>query len=141
MPTITLTAVKAYLYDVFVPKIANRPKNPIKLIGGLNYQQRITFAAAFMAWMVDAVDFFTVSLSATEVAAEFGVEVSDITSAITATLMLRPVGALIFGVLADRYGRRIPLMIDLALFTVIEIATGFSNNLSTFIGLRAVFGI
>ncbi|KAF9375719.1 hypothetical protein CPB97_011281 [Podila verticillata] len=141
MPTITLTAVKAYLHDVFVPKIANRPKNPIKLILGLNHQQRITFAAAFMAWMVDAVDFFTVSLSATEVAAEFGVEVSDVTSAITATLMLRPVGALIFGVLADRYGRRIPLMIDLALFTVIEIATGFSNNLSTFIGLRAVFGI
>ncbi|KAG0029707.1 hypothetical protein BGZ81_003498 [Podila clonocystis] len=141
MPTITTATVKAYLHDTFVPKIANRPQNPIKLIGGLNHQQRLTFAAAFMAWMVDAIDFFTVSLTATEVAAEFGKEVSDVTSAITATLMLRPVGALIFGVLADRYGRRIPLMIDLALFTIVEIATGFSNNLSTFIALRAVFGI
>ncbi|KAF9373627.1 hypothetical protein CPB97_000415, partial [Podila verticillata] len=66
MPTVTTAAVKAYLYDIFVPKVGNRPKNPIKLLGGLNHQQRITFAAAFMAWMVDAVDFFTVSLSATE---------------------------------------------------------------------------
>ncbi|KAF9158892.1 hypothetical protein BGX21_006509 [Mortierella sp. AD011] len=141
MPTITSASVKAYLYDTFVPKVHNKPENPIKLLSGLNHQQRLTFAAAFMAWMVDAIDFFTVSLSATEVAAAFGKDVSDVTSAITTTLMLRPIGALIFGVLADRYGRRIPLMIDLALFTVIEIATGFSNNLSTFIGLRAVFGI
>ncbi|KAF9346505.1 hypothetical protein BGX26_001971 [Mortierella sp. AD094] len=141
MPTITSASVKAYLYDTFVPKVHNKPENPIKLLKGLNHRQRLTFAAAFMAWMVDAIDFFTVSLSATEVAAAFGKDVSDVTSAITTTLMLRPIGALIFGVLADRYGRRIPLMIDLALFTVIEVATGFSNNLSTFIGLRAVFGI
>ncbi|KAG0055267.1 hypothetical protein BGZ83_009199 [Gryganskiella cystojenkinii] len=141
MPSLTSASVKAYLYDTFVPKIHNRPENPITLLRGLNHKQRLTFAAAFMAWMVDAIDFFTVSLSAKEVADAFGRPVSDVTSAITVTLMLRPIGALIFGVLADRYGRRIPLMIDLALFTVIEIATGFSNNLSTFIGLRAVFGI
>ena len=141
MPSLTSASVKAYLYDTFVPKIQNKPKNPITLIRGLNHQQRLTFAAAFMAWMVDAVDFFTVSLSATEVAEAFGKDVADVTSAITTTLMLRPVGALLFGVIADRYGRRIPLMIDLTLFTIVEIATGFSKSLPMFIGLRAVFGI
>ncbi|GJJ69468.1 MFS transporter, SHS family, lactate transporter [Entomortierella parvispora] len=141
MPSLTSASVKAYLYDTFVPKIENKPKNPIALLTGLNHQQRLTFAAAFMAWMVDAVDFFTVSLSAYEVSTAFDRPLADVTSAITTTLMLRSIGALIFGVVADRYGRRIPLMIDLALFTVVEIATGFSTSLPMFIGLRGVFGI
>ncbi|KAI8968952.1 major facilitator superfamily domain-containing protein [Mycotypha africana] len=55
--------------------------------------------------------------------------------------MLRSIGALLFGALADRYGRRWPLMIDIVLFSVINMASGFSPNLQTFIGLRAVFGI
>ncbi|KAJ2833330.1 Carboxylic acid transporter [Coemansia furcata] len=91
--------------------------------------------------MVDAIDFFCVSLSTTELGDAFDVEPSRVTSAITVTLMLRPIGALVFGVIADRYGRRIPLMINLFLFTIIELATGFSHNLSTFIGLRAIYGV
>ncbi|KAJ2575215.1 Carboxylic acid transporter, partial [Coemansia sp. RSA 1836] len=80
-------------------------------------------------------------MSTTELGDAFGVEPSRVTSAITVTLMLRPVGALVFGVIADRYGRRVPLMVNLFLFTIIELASGFSHNLSTFIGLRAVYGI
>ncbi|KAJ1920298.1 Carboxylic acid transporter [Mycoemilia scoparia] len=127
--------------DCLIPDLSNKPKNPFGLIFSLNHCQRLTFAAAWMAWMVDAIDFFGVSMTVTEIAKEFGKKSSDVTSAITVTLMLRPIGALIFGVVADRYGRRIPLMVDLFLFTIIELCSGFANSLSTFIGLRAVFGI
>ncbi|KAL0138813.1 major facilitator superfamily domain-containing protein [Mucor lusitanicus] len=107
----------------------------------LRRDKTITFAAAFFGWTLDAFDFFSVSLSATRIAEDFGVQPSDVTSAITTTLMLRPIGALIFGALADKYGRRWPLMIDIVLFSVINMASGFAPNLQTFIGLRAVFGI
>ncbi|KAJ1799631.1 Carboxylic acid transporter [Coemansia sp. RSA 2399] len=122
------------------PDPRNKPGNPKKLLK-LNGHQAYTFTVAFLGWVVDAIDFFCVSLSATELATAFGKETSKVTSAITVTLMLRPIGALIFGVIADRFGRRIPLMANLFLFTIIELATGFSPNLATFIGLRAVYGI
>ncbi|KAG0936171.1 hypothetical protein G6F57_008094 [Rhizopus arrhizus] len=95
----------------------------------------------FFGWTLDAFDFFSVSLSATRIAATYGVTPSAVTSAITTTLMLRPIGALIFGALADKFGRRWPLMIDILLFSIINMASGFAPNLSTFIGLRAIFGI
>ncbi|KAG2233836.1 major facilitator superfamily domain-containing protein [Thamnidium elegans] len=115
--------------------------NAWHLLTNLTNTQRITFAAAFFGWTLDAFDFFSVSLSATRIAETYGVQPSDVTSAITTTLMLRPVGALIFGALADKYGRRWPLMIDIVLFSVINMASGFAPNLPTFIGLRALFGI
>lgn len=59
----------------------------------------------------------------------------------TVTLMLRSVGALIFGMIADRYGRKWPMIINLALFIVLELGTGFCHNLSQFIGVRALYGI
>ncbi|KAI9322618.1 major facilitator superfamily domain-containing protein [Dichotomocladium elegans] len=118
-----------------------RPPNMFKLLFCLNRRQQLTFAAAFLGWMFDAYDFFCVSLGATYIAKDFGVEVSAVTSAITTTLMLRSIGALIFGVAADRWGRRWPLMIDVLLFSIINMASGFAKDLPTFIGLRAVFGI
>lgn len=81
------------------------------------------------------------SLTATKIAADFNVPVSSVTGAITTTLMLRPIGALIFGAAADRWGRRWPLLIDILLYSIINLASGFAPNLQTFIGLRAVFGI
>ncbi|KAL0078976.1 major facilitator superfamily domain-containing protein [Phycomyces blakesleeanus] len=118
-----------------------KPTNVWHLLTNLNNTQRITFAAAFFGWTLDAFDFFSVTLTATSIAKDFGVEPSDVTSAITTTLMLRPIGALIFGALADKYGRRWPLMIDIVLYSIINMASGFAPNLQTFIGLRAVFGI
>ncbi|KAI8061055.1 major facilitator superfamily domain-containing protein [Gongronella butleri] len=124
--------------------VVRKPDRPVsmwKLLTNLNHRQRLTFTAAFLGWTLDAFDFFSVSLTTTQIAAEFNVPVSQVTSAITTTLMLRSVGALIFGALADRYGRRWPLMADIVLFSVINMASGFAPNLQTFIGLRAVFGI
>ncbi|KAI8325241.1 MFS general substrate transporter [Martensiomyces pterosporus] len=130
-----------HIWEIFQkPDARNKPKNPIGLLR-LTPRQAYTFSVAFLGWMVDAIDFFCVSMAATDIATAFGKNPSDVTSAITTTLMLRPIGALVFGVIADRYGRRIPLMVNLFLFTVIELASGFAPNLPTFIGLRAVYGI
>ncbi|CAG8729032.1 30828_t:CDS:2 [Gigaspora margarita] len=72
---------------------------------------------------------------------KFNMKPSDIAASITVTLFLRPVGALIFGVLADKYGRKYPLMADIILYSVVELASGFAPNFQVFIALRAIFGI
>jgi SHS family lactate transporter-like MFS transporter len=97
--------------------------------------------AGFLGWTLDAFDFFLVVMSTREIAQEFGVSDARVTASITLTLMFRPVGALIFGLLADRYGRRIPMIIDLLFYSAVEVATGFATNLTTFFVLRALFGI
>ncbi len=100
-----------------------------------------TFIASFLGWTLDAFDFFLVIVVVPHLARDFGRSVTDIGLAVTLTLMMRPVGALVFGWLGDRYGRRIPLMIDVALFSVLELATAFSPNFTIFLILRVLFGI
>jgi SHS family lactate transporter-like MFS transporter len=97
--------------------------------------------AGFLGWTLDAFDFFLVVLSLTAIAKEFHRSDAEIAFSITLTLMFRPVGAFIFGLMADRYGRRIPLMIDLVFYSVVEVATGFAHSFTTFLVLRALFGI
>lgn len=97
--------------------------------------------AGFLGWTLDAFDFFLVVLSLTAIAQEFHRSDKEIAFSITLTLAFRPVGAFIFGLLADRYGRRIPLMIDLVFYSVVEVATGFAHSFAVFLVLRALFGI
>jgi SHS family lactate transporter-like MFS transporter len=97
--------------------------------------------AGFLGWTLDAFDFFLVVLSLTAIAKEFHRSDKEIAVSITLTLAFRPVGAFIFGLLADRYGRRIPLMIDLVFYSLVEVATGFAHSFTTFLILRALFGI
>jgi len=85
--------------------------------------------------------FFTVSLNVTGIAEEFGVSKADVSWGITVTLMLRSVGALIFGTVADRYGRRWPMIICLMLFVILELGTGFCNTLPQFLAVRSLYGI
>src|SRR5881397_2853220 len=103
--------------------------------------QRATVVAGFLGWTLDAFDFFLVVMTLTAIAKEFGRSDKDIALSITLTLAFRPVGAFIFGLLADRYGRKLPLMIDLVFYSVIEVLTGFAPNYTTFLVLRALFGI
>src|SRR5437016_9337975 len=103
--------------------------------------QRATVVAGFLGWTLDAFDFFLVVMTLTAIAKEFGKSDRDIALSITLTLAFRPVGAFIFGLLADRYGRKLPLMIDLVFYSVIEVLTGFAPNYTTFLVLRALFGI
>ena len=80
--------------------------NPYKALAQLNRHHWLMFWVGFLGWTWDAFDFFTVSLCVTEIAKDFGVKNSDVTWGLTLTLMLRSVGALIFGSMADRYGRK-----------------------------------
>ena len=93
------------------------------------------------AGLLDAFDFFLVIFCLTAIGKEFHKSDSAIALSITATLAFRPVGAFIFGLLADRYGRRLPLMIDLVFYSVVEVLTGLAPNYTTFLVLRALFGI
>ncbi len=97
--------------------------------------------AGFLGWTLDAFDFFLVVFSLTAIAQEFHRSDAEIALSITLTLMFRPVGAFIFGLMADRYGRRLPSMIDLVFYSVVEVATGFAHSFTTFLILRALFGI
>ena len=97
--------------------------------------------AGFLGWTMDAFDFFLVTLCLTEIATEFHKAREQVALSLTIALMFRPLGALIFGLLADRYGRRLPLMINLVFYSIIEVLTGFAPNYATFMVLRALFGI
>ncbi len=97
--------------------------------------------AGFLGWTLDAFDFFIVVFLFDTLARQFGVTKKEIVLTTTATLAMRPVGALLFGLLADRYGRRIPLMANVIYFSIIEVLCGFSPNFTVFIFLRALFGI
>ena len=97
--------------------------------------------AGFFGWTLDAFDFFVVTLMYDVLANQFGVSKSDIILTTTATLAMRPIGALIFGALSDRYGRRIPLMANVIYFSLIELLCGFSPNYKFFFVMRALFGI
>jgi SHS family lactate transporter-like MFS transporter len=97
--------------------------------------------AGFLGWTLDAFDFFLVVMTLTAIAAEFGRSDKDIAFTLLLTLAFRPVGAFIFGLMADRYGRRLPLMIDLVFYSIVEVLSGLAPNYVTFCVLRALFGI
>jgi SHS family lactate transporter-like MFS transporter len=102
---------------------------------------RAAVIASFLGWTLDAFDFFLVTYALTYIAKDLGQGDKAIALSLTITLMFRPVGAFIFGLMADRWGRRIPLMIDLVFYAVVEVATGFAHDYTTFLILRALFGI
>src|SRR5690242_12773010 len=112
-----------------------------RLFKSLHRAQRNTFIACFLGWTLDALDFFLLTFVFSSVGKEFGRSIEQVTFAITVTLMMRPVGAFIFGWLGDRFGRRIPLMVDIIFYSVMELATAFAPNFTVFLILRALFGI
>jgi SHS family lactate transporter-like MFS transporter len=116
-------------------------QNPITLLRLLNLQQWMFFLVAFFAWTWDAFDFFTVSLTVEDLAETFGKTKTDITWGITLVLMLRSVGAIIFGLASDRYGRKWPFIVNNVLFIILELGTGFVSTYNQFLAVRALFGI
>ncbi len=107
----------------------------------LTPSQRNTVIASYLGWTLDAFDFFILVFVLKYIAEEFGTDVKSVALAITLTLAARPVGALMFGVLADRYGRRPVLMADIVLYSILEFASGFAPSLMTLLILRTLFGI
>jgi SHS family lactate transporter-like MFS transporter len=103
--------------------------------------QRNTFVACFLGWSLDAFDFFILIFCVNALASQFQTQVSAIAEAIFLTLAMRPVGALLFGWMADRFGRRPTLMVDIIAYSVFELASAFAPSLKFFLIMRALFGI
>ncbi|WP_206243442.1 MFS transporter [Novosphingobium terrae] len=104
-------------------------------------QQRHTVIACFLGWALDAFDFFILIFVMADIAREFGTTITGITWALTLTLGLRVVGAYIFGRLADRFGRRPTLLVNVLLFSALSFASGFANSLWMFLTLRSLYGV
>jgi SHS family lactate transporter-like MFS transporter len=109
--------------------------------GRLSSSQRHTFVAAFLGWTLDSLDFFLLIFCVKAISADFHAKPSDVLSAVFLTQAFRPVGALVFGLLADRFGRRPVLMFNIVSFSVIELACAFAPSLGALLILRALFGI
>ena len=97
--------------------------------------------ASFLGWTLDAFDYFLVVFCLTAIGREFGASDAQMAGTIAITLLFRPLGALIFGLMADKIGRRIPLMLSLVFFSVMEVLSGLAPDYKTFFILRAAFGI
>jgi SHS family lactate transporter-like MFS transporter len=97
--------------------------------------------ASFLGWTLDAFDFFILVFCMPGIAAQFRTDIKAVAATIGLTLAFRPLGAFIFGLLADRYGRRLPLMLNLVFFSAVEVLSGLAPNFKTFLVLRALFGI
>ncbi|KAF2861646.1 MFS transporter [Piedraia hortae CBS 480.64] len=119
----------------------SRVESPFKLLGLLTKKQWLFFTVSFLAWSWDAFDFFTVSLTVSDLAETFGKSAKDITWGITLVLMFRSVGSITFGIAADRWGRKWPFVVNNLLFIILELGTGFCKTYSQFLAVRALFGV
>ena len=110
-------------------------------IRALTPAQRTTFAGCFLAWTLDAFDFFLLTFCLTTIAEDFHVSRKGVEEAIFWTLVMRPVGAFLFGALAERFGRRPVLLLNIAAYSLAGLASAFAPTLASFLALRAIFGI
>jgi MFS transporter, SHS family, lactate transporter len=113
----------------------------IEALSGWTSDQKHVVAASFLGWTLDAFDFFLMVFVLKDIAQEFGTQITAVTYAILLTLAMRPIGAYIFGRAADRWGRRPTLMVDVLLYSAIELASGFAPSLTALLILRAIFGV
>ena len=106
-----------------------------------NPKHRSVVVASFLAWMLDAFDYFLVVFVIPHLAGDFKTDITAVTVALGVTLAMRPVGAFLFGRIGDRYGRKPALMASILLYSAMELATAFAPSLRAFIVLRALYGV
>src|ERR1700760_2660307 len=107
----------------------------------LTSQQRHAFNAAFLGWSLDAFDYFLLVFCVSAIAADFHTRASAVAEALFLTLAFRPVGAFLFGAMADKFGRRPVLMLNIACYSICELSCAFAPSLHALLILRALFGI
>jgi MFS family permease len=103
--------------------------------------QSAAVIAGFSGWLLDAFDFFLVTFCLMSIARDFQQTDAQIALVITLTLVFRPIGGFLFGIMADRYGRRLPLMLNIGVFTIAEVLTAIAPNYATLPVVQSVFGI
>jgi MFS transporter, SHS family, lactate transporter len=119
-------------------------RNPKSTVGEGTFSTRDRWNAAiagYLGWTLDAFDFFIVVFLVDTLSRQFHVSKAAIIWSLTATLAMRPVGAVLFGILSDRFGRRKPLIANVIFFSTIELLCGFAPNYGVFLLLRFLFGI
>jgi len=109
--------------------------------GLLSRSQRHAFLASFLSWSLDALDFFLLIMCIPAIAAEFHAQVSAVADAVFLTLIFRPVGAFLFGAMADRFGRKRTLVVNILCYSAIELSCAFAPSLPWLLVLRALFGV
>ncbi|ODR01449.1 sugar transporter [Mycobacterium sherrisii] len=107
----------------------------------MNADQRNSFIAAMLGWTMDAFDYFIVVFVYADIAKTFHHSKAEVAFITTATLMMRPVGALLFGLWADRVGRRTPLMVDVIFYSVVGFLCAFAPNFTVLVILRLLYGL
>lgn len=120
---------------------SNPVNNPVPNEKEARRNQRNAVLAGFLGWTLDAFDFFILTFVLATVATDFNKTIPEMALTLTASLVMRPVGALVFGLLADRYGRKGPLMVSIIFYSVMEILSGLAPNYQAFLLLRFLYGI
>ncbi len=114
---------------------------PTRMTAAERANQRNAVLAGFLGWTLDAFDFFILTLVIEDVAKSFGRSRPEIALALTVALATRPIGAVVFGIMADHWGRRLPLMINIVFYAVISVLSGLAPSYQVFMLLRMLFGI
>ncbi|SPO37183.1 related to carboxylic acid transport protein [Pseudozyma flocculosa] len=117
------------------------PKNPIKLLRMLSATNWLYYLVGLAAWTVDGYDFHSVSISLTRLSAFYGVSKTQVSTAITLTLLLRSIGAALFGVAGDYWGRKWPMVINMFIIGALQVGTVYARTFNEFLAVRALFGI
>ncbi|KAF2748553.1 carboxylic acid transport protein [Sporormia fimetaria CBS 119925] len=116
-------------------------KDPFSLFAQLHAKDWLYFLVGFFAWTADAFDFHALSIQTTKLAKYYGKTNTDITTAITLTLLLRSVGALFFGLAGDKFGRKWPMVSNMIILGLLQVATIYCKTFSAFLGVRTLFGL
>jgi MFS family permease len=116
-------------------------KNPFSLLAQLSAKDWLYFVVGFSAWSADAFDFHALSIQTTKLAKYYHRSNTDITSAITLTLLLRSVGAAIFGFAGDKWGRKWPMVVNMIILGLLQIATIYASTFQQFLAVRSIFGL
>lgn len=116
-------------------------RNPFSLLAQLSAKDWLFFLVGFCAWSADAFDFHALSIQQVKLAAYFKTSKTDISTAITLTLLLRSVGAAFFGLAGDKWGRKWPMVFNMVILGVLQIGTIYAQNFQQFLAVRALFGL
>ena len=116
-------------------------RNPFSLVAQLTAMNWVFFLVGLSAWIADAFDFHALSIQTVKLAKYYHTSKTNITTAITLTLLLRSVGAAFFGLAGDKYGRKWPMVINMLILGLLQIATIYSQTFQQFLAVRSLFGL